>query len=410
MTNTLCSLPWLHLFVDGMGHFNNCCLGPSADGFSRDSDGETILAGQPNAIRRHWNSSLMQEIRKSMHEGTKHKSCDGCWRIEDTGSESYRISANRDFLVPKEIQNKISVDPMIRWVDLRFGNLCNLACRMCLPYSSKKLFTEYELMYGPQSTEKYKNMTWYESEHFWDELFQYSDYFERIHLAGGEPLLIKDCWKFLRKIASENKSKNINLSYNTNLTRIPAEAKELWPKFKGIILLVSMDGIGKINEFIRYPQKWSDIESNLWELEDKFKEYNIQVCQIQPTIQAYNIHHIPDYCDYVAKFKNIKRIPNFNLLFGPEHFSPSVLPRSYREDAVGKIENYIQKVESGWNSYEERDKNSLIISLKGVIKYILSEDRPELLHEFIRHNDIYDTHRNQKILEYIPELEVVYRK
>jgi hypothetical protein len=77
MKDTLCSLPWMHLFVDGMGYFNNCCLGSSSGEFSKDPNGQIIQAAQSNAILRHWNSFLMQEIRKSMQEGKKHKSCDG---------------------------------------------------------------------------------------------------------------------------------------------------------------------------------------------------------------------------------------------------------------------------------------------------------------------------------------------
>lgn len=409
MSTTLCPLPWLHLFVDGMGNFYNCCLGTSSLEGSRDSNGQVIRAGDVNSIKKHWNSLLMQGIRQSMLDGKKHSSCDGCWRVEDTGSKSFRSDATREFALDQKVQNEISTNPIIKYVDLRFGNLCNLACRMCIPYNTKKLFAEYEEMYDKDVTANFKQMNWYESPSFWEELFEFKNDFKRIHLAGGEPLLIKECWKFLTKISNEECAKNIRISYNTNLTRIPEDALKIWPKFDGIILLVSMDGVGRLNEFIRYPQKWTEIESNLWEIENNFEKYNVRVCQIQPTIQAYNIHRITEICDFLAQFKNIRRVPNVNLLFTPKHFSPSVLPRPYRQKAADKLMDYIQKVESGWNQYDEVDKKELVSSLKGIISYMMSDDKPEDLHDFIRHNDIYDVHRNQKILDFIPELAEVYK-
>lgn len=410
MSDSLCVLPWMHLSVDGMGYFYNCCFGPGAQNPSCDENGKKLNAGDPDSIAKHWHSNVMKEIRLSMQKGEKHRSCEGCWRIEETGTKSFRHIANFEYPVDDETLASLVPPPVFRYVDLRFGNICNLACRMCIPYNSRKLFDEYTQMYGTDSVDPYRKMEWFKSPDFWEQLHKYRHNFEKIHLAGGEPLLIKECWKFLREMADDDCAKKITLSYNTNLTQIPPEAKATWSKYEGVVLLVSMDAIGKVNEFIRYPQQWSEFEKNLWEIENNFSDYNIKVCQIQPTIQAYNIHRIVEMCEFIAQFKNIKRVPNINLLFYPEHFSTNVLPLAYRQEAVVKLEDYIVKIEAGWNNLEPFDKNELLTALKGVITLLQGEDKTHLFQEFIRHNDVYDVHRNQKILEYIPELEPTYRK
>ncbi len=393
-----------------MGYFYNCCFGPGSGNPSCDENGNKINAADDDSIAKHWHSSTMKEVRLSMQRGEKHKSCEGCWRIEETGTKSFRHIANGDYPVNDKTLASLVPSPKFRYIDLRFGNTCNLACRMCIPYSSKKLFDEYSIMYGEKVIEPFQKMDWFKSPLFWEQLYKYHQDFEKIHLAGGEPLLIKECWEFLRKTSKEDCAKNIILSYNTNLTKIPPQASEIWPSYKGVVLLVSMDAIGKVNEFIRYPQQWSELENNLWEIENNFEKYNVHICQIQPTIQAYNIHRIIEMCDFIAQFKNIRRVPNINLLFYPEHFSTNVLPLAYREEAVVKLEDYMAKLEAGWNNLDSRDKNELIPALKGVISLLQGEDKSHLFHEFIRHNDVYDVHRNQKILDYIPELEPAYRK
>ena len=408
MSKTLCHLPWMHLLVDGRGQFFNCCYGIGSENPSKDEDGKTIIAGEPESIARHWHSLLMKDIRQSMLDGKKHPSCYGCWRVEDTGSKSFREIANKDYPVSPELLKTIVPPVKFRYVDLRFGNLCNLACRMCDPYSSAKLSKEFIEMYGQEYLDQYKNMNWFKSPLFWEELYRYKDDFEKIHLVGGEPLLVKECWKFLRTLSEDPCAKNIVLSYNTNLSHIPPEALEIWPKFKGVVLLVSMDGIGRVNEFIRYPLKWSDFEKNLWEIENNFEKYNILNCQVQPTIQAYNILRVREICDFLAGFENIKRVPIINLLFDPEHFSPGILPPSYRYEAVLKIKEYINEIQNGLNALSDYDRSNLVEALRGIINYINLEYKPQLVEKFHRYNEVFDKHRSQKILEYIPELEVLY--
>lgn len=409
-SKTICVAPWNHLSVDGLGHFYNCCLGPATGALSRGENGEIIVASQPDAIIKHWKSAAMKDLRAGLLAGEKHKACGGCWRVEETNSQSYRAHLNMKYPVDDKTYSEMEPLPNFEYVDLRFGNLCNLACRMCIPYNTRKLFDEYAQMYGEESLDPYRKMDWFESQSFWDELKKYRHSFKQIHLAGGEPLIIKECWKFVRELAEEGLSKNITLSYNTNFTHITKEARELWPKFKGIDLFISMDGVGKVNEFIRYPQKWDGFEKNLLELDANYKAYNVNLCKIQPTVQAFNIHRIVEICEYVAQFKNISRIPIFNFLFEPDHFSPAVLPMAYREEAIAKISDYIWEVKANKNSLDDADRGVLLKSLVGVIGYIRTGDNPSLFHKFMRHNDIYDVSRNEKILEAIPELEAVYRK
>ncbi len=407
MTDSSCVLPWMHLFVDGQGHFYNCCFGLATDAYSKDSAGKILKASEPKSILNHWNSPSMMGLRESFLRNEKSGACARCWQIEETGTESFRMIANSEYPIPVA-ERPIQALPTFKYVDLRFGNICNLACRMCIPYNSRKLFDEYTELFGADAVTPYRNMNWFESPHFWEELHQYRSHFRKIHLAGGEPLLIKDCWNFLRKLSDDDCAKDITLSYNTNLSRIPTEAKELWPRFKNVVLIVSMDATGAANDFIRYPLNWEEFDRNLRTIEDEFQAYNLRTCQIQVTVQAYNIKRIVEICDYLASFRNVLAYPIFNFLFEPEHLSAHVLPEVYREEAIALIEAYIRKLNLGWNRLKPYVRDPLIANLRGIIGFLRGPEKGQLFREFQRHNDVFDRHRGQRILDSLPELIPVY--
>ncbi len=408
MSDSFCVLPWMHLFVDGHGYYYNCCFGIATDAYSKDKSGSIIKASEPNSILNHWNSQAMQELRQSFNRNEKSGACARCWQIEETGTESFRMIANSEYPIPEK-ERTVQAEPIFRYVDLRFGNLCNLACRMCIPYNTRKLFDEYTELYNADAVAPYRNMNWFESPHFWEELHQYRHHFRKIHLAGGEPLLIKDCWNFLRKLSEDDCAKNITLSYNTNLSKIPPEAKEIWPRFKNVVLIVSMDAVGPANEFIRYPQSWADFDRNLRTIENEYDAYNIRTCQVQVTVQAYNLKRIEEICEYMAGFRRVLSYPLFNFLFEPEYLSPHVLPEAYREEAIAEIETYTAKVQNGWNNLHPMKRDPLVAGLKGMVSYLRGPEKSHLFRQFQRHNDIFDRHRGQRILDFLPELAPVYK-
>lgn len=344
-----------------------------------------------------------------MLEGNRPDACTPCWRVEDLGGLSYRKEANKTYPVDPALQATITPEPNFEFVDLRFGNICNLACRMCIPYSSKKMIPEYQELYGEERVKPYLKLDWFESEGFWDDLFKYSKNVKRIHLAGGEPLLIKQCWKFLKRLIDAGLSKNLVLSYNTNLTVLPPEAKDVWPHFKEVHVIASMDGVGKINEFIRYPLIWTEFEANLRELDTNFKAYNLAQFQIHATVQVYNVKRIAELCDYVTtSFQNIKKIPTFDIVYGPEELDPQVLPAFYREEAAFLIEEYILKLSTGLHDLHPKEFIELLKNLRSITRHLRGGDKSEKFHEFKRLNDTFDRNRKHRTFDYIPELERAY--
>lgn len=255
----------------------------------------------------------------------------------------------------------------------------------------------------------FEKLDWFESPDFWYELLSYSSDLKKIHLAGGEPLLIKECWKFLRRLIDTGIAKNLILSYNTNLSLLPQEARELWPSFKEVHILASMDGVGEVNEFIRYPLGWETFEKNLKTLDQERDVFNIRHLEIHPTAQVYNIKRIPEICDYIAtNFKSVIPVPRFDIVHWPLEFDPQILPSFYREEACAMIEDYISSLSGGRNNLSVFHRDQLVQNLKSLTHHLRAADKSSHFHSFKRLNDIFDRTRGQRTFDFIPELARAY--
>ena len=398
--DTMCALPWTHLFVDTLGTLTTCCVGDLRPDL--DAAGVTIQAGQRDAIRRHWLSQRMRGVRADLASGRRSEICNHCWRVENSGGVSQRHRAADMHFEPYD-ESVDDPPPRIQFVDLRLGNFCNLKCRMCNPQSSRLLIPEYkELQEADEETwDSLANVSWFDNEIFWQDLLQYAPHFRRIHLAGGEPMVIARAWEFLRQLRDLGLSRNIELSFNSNWTVIPRWTAEVWRAFKAVHLYISMDGVGEVNEFIRHPLQWDVFRENLALVEQRHDEFNIRYASINVTAQVYNVMRLPELCAFVRNLNFIDPYPHIATAVHPEAFDPRVLPRDLKEKTRLRIENYIATLSQPAAAALRRD-------LGAVTRHMLGADHSHLLPVLRRHNDVFDRHRGERVAKIFPELAPIF--
>lgn len=341
----------------------------------------------------------MRAVRRDLAAGRRNPVCDTCWRVEDLGSPSYRQRANEmpfDRYVPEEE----CPPPKFQFIDLRLGNFCNLKCRMCIPYSSKLLIPEYREL---QVAEDHfwnglANLSWFESTAFWNDLLQYAPDFKRVHLAGGEPLVIGKAWDFLRRLTELGYSKSIDLTYNTNLTVIPKWTRDIWRQFRAVHLFISMDGVGATNELIRHPLDWARFRENLALVEDRHEEFNIQHASIHTTAQVYNVFRLAEVCDFVKGLRFFDPYPQIALVTHPEVFDVRVLSAPLKAAASGQIRDYVGAIAADSGASELRKQ------LSAVVEHMGSGDRTHLIPGLRKFNEVFDRHRAERAMDVLPEL------
>ena len=362
--NNFCILPWMHLATNSSGNYRVCCNSTPGKNFILKPDG-TPYKVYKDDIREVWNSETYQKIRKQFLNNERPEMCERCFREEDSGLRSARNAWNEQWMF--EYQKTVSPDLNITYVDLRLGNLCNLKCVMCNPYASNQWVKDWELIENwndPNEKVRLSKMDWPNDPSTWKNLIPILNTVKMIYLTGGEPTLAVEQYKLFDICIDKGLAKNITLKYNSNLTNIPRKMIEYWKHFKKIKMNASIDGIGKINDYIRYPSNWKNIEKQL----KSFIDMNVSL-QVHTTVQIHNIMHLPEIFNYFDQY-NID--PYLNILNHPDYLNVRVLPYEQKLKVKEILKPYIHKPK-----------------VEGLLKYI-DEDWSHLYDKFVEKTKILD--------------------
>lgn len=377
--STFCILPWIHLATSSTGSLRVCCNSTSGKNYIRKQDG-TIYKIYKDDVQEAWNSETYKTLRRQMLAGERPEMCARCFKEEDVGIRSTRQAWNTKWKQDKEYSEHAPFD--IQYVDIRLGNLCNLKCRMCNPYASNQWTKEWNLIRPDADTEEIKglnNITWPEHEKTWKNLFFIVESVEEIYLTGGEPTIIKEQFKLLEFCIKNNYAKNIKLKYNTNLTNIPHDLITVWKDFKQVQLNCSIDAVGNLDRYIRYPSNWKKIEENF----NIIQTLPNSVIEIHNTVQMYNILRLDEFIEWAKPYGH--KI-YFNILNHPEELNIKVLPLYLKLLAKDKLTQYID-----------------IPKVQGIIDYMMSEDWSNNFNKFLNYTKILDKSRNENLFDLIPE-------
>lgn len=286
---TFCMAPWTHTYISPQGERRMCCASREEHSFQKQyidaTNDETYgeikeskTAAEdfnPLTLEEHWNSPYMRDIRKRLMAGERIPQCDVC------NDDILSISSYRKWFTGVLFRDKIqqafdSTDddgyttmPTISF-DYRYSNLCNFKCRMCGEQLSSSWEAEKKKhdMWSPENQpfmqhDVKKKMTLFQRTVVEPEFRQaISDgIVEEIYWVGGEPLMYDMHWWALEEMVNNGSASNCYLRYNSNLSRVEFNGKNLYdylPQFKDWLMCASIDGTGDIVEFIRKGIRWEE--------------------------------------------------------------------------------------------------------------------------------------------------------
>ena len=219
-------------------------------------------------------SEWLAKVKQQMLQDVWPTECKRCQITESQSNKSIRNhSSDRD-----KVLSKIRPDYLILGGVL--DNVCNSACQSCNESLSTKI-----------GSLKSKNYLIVDNSKLLAQLPQ--DQIVEVDISGGEPTASP---RYQNLIA--------NLPKHTKILRLNTNASRLLPNIhtvldKGIMLLVtiSLDGTGKIHDYVRWPIKWSDFCSTVTQYNDLAKQYDNLKLQAWTTLHALNL----------ADFDNIKQ-------------------------------------------------------------------------------------------------------
>ena len=404
MSKSFCIMPWNNVSVDPDGSVKPCCI--SRD-YIKKSDGTKFNLGH-DKIEDFYNSPDYIEIRQKMLSGETVPGCSQCTQIESYGKESKRIITNRRF-ADQLNQTETTVKSDIEYFDLRFGNLCNLKCRSCIPLNSSQL--DKQVIEHPKLKKFYHNSNynindWYETEIFDSNLFSNLSHIKLLYITGGEPSLIKKNFELLKKLIKEGYSKDISLIINSNLTNDKSDFFDLIVEFKKVSFYASVDGYDSVQEYLRYPSDWSQIDKNIQKLVERRAD-NIEL-KLAPVIQIVNLGSITDLFEYAEKFNRQadKLVVDvfLNVLENPSYLNILHLPNDYKIECWNRIETWVNDK----CQYQSELFHSQLETLKNICFAVT--EHPEEIDTFFEFNEMLDKIQRTSLADAIPELYKILHK
>lgn len=362
LSNTFCPLPWTHLATHPHGSVTLCC---ESDMTNRASESQNLprefitLHNSEYDFKKIMNSDLFKQVRKDMLEGKQPAPCTKCYKLETLGNQSKRTRDTEllDFSI-EDAQRITQTDGTLdevnfEFIELRLGNICNLACRSCNPQSSSKWKSDWEKLNERKFDMPQSMFDWPLDERFWVSLAEHCNNTRKVYINGGEPLLVDKHMRFLEFLITKDLAKNITLVYSTNSTIINDKYVNLWNKFKQVEFMVSIDCLEDRNNYLRHPAKWNNIiEAFDWLHSLGHKSYVLQ------TVSVMNIYYIKEFWEFfrskgVNVSHNMVHHPNYySAANAPQHAKQAVLDKIVGMPFYGSINNFLSQ-ESNTLAFEQ---------------------------------------------------------
>lgn len=323
--DTICMTPWIGLEIDVDSSLHRCCLW------------DRQLGEDTTSIVEYFASDKQQELKQQLILGNKPSACNKCWQVEEQGGVSKRLNDEYVFREHKfnVDYNDLTTNKILN-LDIKLGNKCNLACRICSPRCSST--------WGRYADAESVEFDWLanESSTFWSDIISISKDVRYITFAGGEPLLDKTHRKLLQYFIDAGLSRQVTLHYNTNGTVFADFLFDYWDQFKAVELSFSIDAVGKRFMYERFGSTWRTVSANL----RKYAETKY-TCNIYATVTNINVMYTNEVFDLGERL----RMPvSFSALSNPAELTVTNLPSIVKENVRTKLlslsnQNFKDKIE-----------------------------------------------------------------
>ena len=360
MSKTFCSYPWRHQYVHTTGHQKICCM--SEDNITKE-DGYKQYNMHTDEVLDSWNSTYMKNIRLKMIAGEPIVNCKKCVVAESQGLESMRTVQHKDKWI-QSTNTDGSVDYNPTDLELHFGNICNLHCKMCSQQFSHMIGKEL-LKMGQADPDFLKwvkkesgvlnNWTgeldiqydWYKNKKIKQSVFEHvNSNVDNLVVIGGEPTIIKEFYELLEFCNNKKTLANKKLTITTNMTNTSKNLSTWLGAVKNFSIHASIDGLEDRNKYIRFPCNWQSILKSLKFYREVMQKHNKGGFSFAPAIQLLNIDQLLPLSKFFIDNFSTKhcRIAWVSQVRFPIVCDYDILPTDYKTNIADEIEKNIKLI------------------------------------------------------------------
>lgn len=296
--NTRCAAFWVHTNVRSGNKVYPCCRY------------KTAVSKFDGSLDEILQSPEYEKLRQDSESGISNPNCAKCFYEESLGGKSLRQIFNEQYAAQQCAS--------LRYLEIGFDNMCNLACDGCGPEFSSTWATLLGLSIKSSVTSI-------------DDIEHVPDSLEKIVFLGGEPLINNRHKKFLSKITN---LPSLEVVYNTNGSFLLDSATiESLYQCRSVKFILSIDGVAELNTKVRKHSDWQKILKFI----DQITLLNFEL-EIHTVLHRRNWFGLPD----LQRFVKERSLPwSINVLTYPPELDIIHLP----DDEKIMLRRHLQDLE-----------------------------------------------------------------
>ena len=333
-----CVLPWISHSIGNLGKVLPC----NRFGQNQRLGHQTIGLGGKDLSEYH--HSMPQ---RNFVKGKFPEHCNACAYEEQNGIQSMRQIYNKIY---EDVDtSKIQKLPP-RYLEMSFGNINTIASRHSSPKDSTRWngvarYLHNEIKYNIDTFNEWR----LEVESIDVDLSE----IDRLRFTG-EPLQQSNHEEFLANFVKQNPySGRVTVYYETNGFDTPSDkVLELWDHLGSVQICFTVDGVGKMNEYIKPPSNWNQVEDNIrWYKQLQMNNLHLHGSSKISLLNALDIkniwlwikdHKIKNWHYKVVGYPSIMSISNAPTPYKQqvkEHLTNCVFDTHQLEKTIDRIQN-----------------------------------------------------------------------
>jgi len=330
-----------------------------------------------------FNTKELIESRKMLEQNMWPANCVKCQKLEEAGrGDSMRLNAESAY--GHYNYNEITLE-------IRPGNTCNFACQTCWPEASSRVSSFHKRAFGTTDivSESYTDFS---------ILDPIADRIADVVLLGGEPFYDKNCLAFIDWCKKKDLSAGLLIFSNGSMLDW-----DFVENYKGkLTIVISLDAIGKVAEYIRQGTDWETVLANYTRLRNT---PGVDV-RVNITSSVYNYPFISELVEWLAE--DWPGIVTFGTAFQP-YLQEAVVPKVLTSSIATNLETTADVI---WKSnIPEHQQWNASNALKDIANKLRTVEFDENLHaEFLNHSTKLDMVKNMFGEDYDPYFEKITKK
>lgn len=335
----------------------------------------------PDPMNHPW----MEDLRRHMLSGSPHPGCGECYGYEAAQGYSMRQQFNDE-------RGRL-LAPRLAYLELNFGNLCNLKCRMCNSNSSSRWIADDPLLNRDQNPLVRRAATAVGAD---------LSSLDMLKIIGGEPSLEQDGIRDVlgRIRAARGGLGHLRVEIFTNgMVLFDDDVIGMLLECGHAVMQLSLDGLRTCNDYQRTGSDWDTVVATARKYHDLVRP-GFGLC-MATTIGMFTVAGATEFVDWVsAELPLSKHI--VQMIHMPRPQSVRNLPLPYKEVLLDRVMRWRprENVQPGWLEYGP----TIPDRIRDLLEYSLRQESNMPLSVVRDHAALLDAINGGSLRDTLPEL------